>query len=78
MSPAGAVRLSSSSGKSGRYRVVVSDRSRAGNFHLAGRGVNKRTGVLFRGSKTWRVRLARGTYGYRNDARGPRKRLRVR
>lgn len=78
VSAAGAVRLSSSAVRSGRYRVVVSDRSRAGNFHLAGHGVNKRTGMRFRGSTTWRVRLARGTYRYGSDPTGLRKRLRVR
>ena len=78
VSGAGVVRLSSSSVRSGRYRIVVNDRSRAGNFHLAGRGVNKRTGMRFRGSTTWRVRLVRGTYSYRNDRLGSKKRLRVR
>jgi hypothetical protein len=78
VSAAGAVRLSSSSVRSGRYRVVVSDRSRAGNFHLAGRGVNKRTGMRFRGSTAWLVRLARGTYRYGSDLTGLKKRLRVR
>ena len=63
----------------GRYLIVVSDRSRAGNFHLVGRGVNKRTGVRFRGSTRWRLRLARGTYSYGSDRQGPlKKRLRVR
>jgi plastocyanin len=78
VSAAGAVRVSSSSVHSGRYRVVVSDRSRAGNFHLAGRGVNKRTGMRFRGSTIWRVRLARGIYRYGSDLKGLKKRLRVR
>jgi hypothetical protein len=65
--------------RSGRYRIVVSDRSRTGNFHLAGRGVNKRTGIRFMGPATWRVRLARGTYSYGSDRQGPlKKRPRVR
>jgi plastocyanin len=52
----------------GRYRIVVSDRTRADNFHLFGPRVNRRTGVRFRGSASWLVTLARGTYRYRSDA----------
>jgi hypothetical protein len=79
VSAAGAVRLSSPSVRSGRYRIVVSNRSSKANFHLAGRGVNKRTGMRFKGLTTWRVRLARGTYRYGSDHQGRlKKRLRVR
>jgi Copper binding proteins, plastocyanin/azurin family len=78
VSASGTVRLSSSSVRSGRYRILVSDRSRLGNFHLAGKGVNKHTGMRFRGSATWRVRLARGSYRYGSDRQGLRKRLSVR
>src|SRR5690348_5911540 len=42
VSRAGAVRLSSASVRSGRYRIVVSDRSRNANFHLRGPGANAR------------------------------------
>jgi hypothetical protein len=72
------VRLSSTSVRSGRYRVLVSDRSGKGNFHLAGRGVNRRTGMRFKGSTTWRIRLAHGTYRYGSDRQDLSKRLRVR
>jgi hypothetical protein len=75
---AGAVRLSASSVRAGRYRILVTDRSRGANFHLLGRGVNKRTGMRFRGSTVWRVRLARGAYRYGSDRVGLKKRLRVR
>jgi Copper binding proteins, plastocyanin/azurin family len=78
VSASGAVRVSASSVRAGRYRIIVTDRSPAGNFHLLGRGVNKRTGMRFTGSATWRVRLARGTYRYGTDRAGLRKRLRVR
>jgi hypothetical protein len=74
----GAVRMSAASVRAGRYRIVVTDRARAGNFHLLGRGVNKRTGMRFTGSETWRVRLARGTYRYGSDRAALRNRLRVR
>ena len=78
VSPSGAVRLSSASAPSGRYWILVSDRSRLGNFHLIGRGVNKRTGMRFTGSASWQVRLARGRYSYGSDRQGLRKQLRVR
>ena len=77
VSAGGAVRLTGSSVHSGRYRIVVSDRSRLANFHLSGPGVNARTGIRFRGSATLRVRLARGTYRYGSDRSGLNKRLRV-
>jgi Copper binding proteins, plastocyanin/azurin family len=77
VSPGGAVRLGASSVRSGRYRIVVSDRSRAANFHLRGRGVNSRTGMRFRGSRVLRVRLVRGVYRYGSDSAGLSKRLRV-
>jgi hypothetical protein len=74
----GAVRLSASAVPKGRYRIVVSDRSKLANFHLAGAGVNAKTGIRFRGSRTLHVRLARGTYRYGSDRTGLTKRLRVR
>ena len=50
--------------KRGAYVLTVRDRSKTDNFHLRGKGVNASTGVAFTGSKTWRVRLAKGTYRY--------------
>ena len=47
--------------------ITVNDRSRTDNFHLAGNGVNKATGVGFRGRATWRLKLADGKYVYRSD-----------
>ena len=44
----------------GRYTIVVRDRSRRHNFHLVGRGVNRRTGVRFTGTVRWTVTLAHG------------------
>jgi plastocyanin len=77
VSPTGAVRLSAAAVAAGRYRVLVTDRSKRANFHLVGRGLNKRTGRAFRGSVTWRVTLARGMYRYGSDP-AVTKRLRVR
>lgn len=51
----------------GRYRLDVRDRSRRGNFHIAGRGVNRRTGIRFTGGKTWTIKLARGAYRFGSD-----------
>jgi hypothetical protein len=53
--------------RAGRYRIVVGDRSRRANFHLRGRGVNRRTGMQFTGTKAWTVRLARGAYRFGSD-----------
>jgi plastocyanin len=51
----------------GPATITVSDRSRVDNFHLTGPGVNKKTGVAFRGRVTWNVALRPGTYSYRSD-----------
>jgi hypothetical protein len=78
VSAGGAVHLAASSVKSGRYRIVVNDRSKSANFHLRGPGVNSRTGMRFRGSATLHVRLSKGTYRYGSDSTSLTKRLRVR
>jgi hypothetical protein len=76
--PTGKATLSSTSVRAGRFRIVVRDRSARHNFRLAGRGVNRTTGADFRGSVTWRVRLAKGTYRLGSDAKRLPGRLRVR
>jgi plastocyanin len=73
----GAVRLSASSVAAGRYKLIVADRSKVSNFHLAGRALDRRTGKRFTGSVTWRFRLTRGMYRYGSDP-ALSKRLRVR
>ena len=60
----------------GDYAVVVSDRSSTAGFRIVGPGVRRATGAAFRGSVTWRIRLARGTYRY--GGRGLTGTLRVR
>jgi plastocyanin len=47
----------------GRYAITVRDRARDHNFHLTGAGVNRRTGVAYRGTtaRAWTVTLRRGT-----------------
>ena len=48
--------------------VAVNDRTRTDNFHLTGPGVNKKTGIAFRGRATWKLALQGGRYVYRSDA----------
>ena len=74
----GKATLSSTSVRAGRFGIVVRDRSARHNFRFAGRGVNRTTGADFRGSVTWRVRLAKGTYRFGSDAKRLPGRLRVR
>lgn len=52
----------------GTYRLAVKDATKVDNFHLVGPGVNKKTGVKFRGTASWTVRLKIGKYTYRSDA----------
>jgi hypothetical protein len=47
--------------------LTVNDRSRVDNFHLSGPGVNRKTGVAFRGRVTWKLTLQAGRYTYRSD-----------
>jgi plastocyanin len=54
--------------KAGRYAIVVRDLTAKDNFHLTGRGVNRKTGIKFKGTVTWAVTLAAGKYRYRSDA----------
>jgi plastocyanin len=48
-------------------RLIVSDRSRTDNFHLTGPGLNKATGVGFRGRVTWKLSVFPGVYRFRSD-----------
>jgi hypothetical protein len=58
----------------GTYRLVVKDLTKADNFHLKGGVVNKKTGVKFKGTKTWTLNLVAGSYTYRSDAHPKLKR----
>lgn len=51
----------------GPATITVNDRSRVDNFHLTGPAVNRKTGVVFRGQKSWSVALQPGVYSYRSD-----------
>jgi plastocyanin len=55
--------------KAGAYRLSVKDSTKADNFHLLGPGLNKKTGVKFRGTVTWKARFRAGKkYTVRSDA----------
>lgn len=73
--PGKAISLKTASGatvkrlKAGTYKVSVKDATKVDNFHLLGPGVNKKTGVKFRGSVSWRLRFRAGKkYTARSDA----------
>ena len=54
--------------KAGKTTLTVRDLTAKDNFHLTGPGVNKKTGVAFKGTVKWTVTLKAGTYAYRSDA----------
>jgi hypothetical protein len=51
----------------GAAQITVRDDSRGQNVRLSGPGVNRATGVAFRGTVTWRLNLRPGTYRFRSD-----------
>jgi hypothetical protein len=51
----------------GKYLIIVSDRSKALNFHLKGPGVDKATGVSKTGTSRWTFTLKPGTYAFKSD-----------
>jgi plastocyanin len=56
--------------RSGRYTIVIRDRSSVDNFHLIDRDPtlpDKKTGVRFVGVRTWTVILGKGSYRYVSD-----------
>ena len=53
----------------GSYRLIVQDSSRQANFHIKGRGLNRRTARRFTGTKRWRVELVPGSYRFGSDPR---------
>ncbi|CAN5117848.1 hypothetical protein BH18ACT12_BH18ACT12_10880 [soil metagenome] len=53
--------------KKGTYALHVEDKSSSHNFHLIGPGLNKKTGVGFKGETTWTIKLKPGRYTYQCD-----------
>src|SRR5919204_3876037 len=66
--PGRAISLRPKTVAAGAVTVTVNDRTRTENFHLTGPGVNRRTGVAFRGRVTWKLTLKPGRYTFRSDA----------
>jgi plastocyanin len=62
--PGFTITLSKKTVKAGTYTIVVHDKSNIHNFHLIGPGVNKVTSVAAVGTKTWTVKLKKGTYRF--------------
>jgi plastocyanin len=52
----------------GVYKLTVKDLTKADNFHLIALGINRKTGVKFRGTRTWTVTFRAGVVKYRSDA----------
>ena len=52
----------------GKYKLTVKDLTKADNFHLIAPGVNRKTGVAFRGTTTWTVTFRVGAAKFRSDA----------
>jgi plastocyanin len=53
--------------KAGTYKIKVEDKASIHNFHLVGPGLNKKTGVPFKGDTTWTIKLKPGKYTYQCD-----------
>jgi hypothetical protein len=60
----------------GAFSIKVVDRSKKQNAHLLGAGVNRKTGIVFVGTLTWKVTLKPGVLTYRSDAAKPKLRAR--
>jgi plastocyanin len=58
--------------KAGTYAITVRDRSKLHNFHLVGKGVNRKTGKAAIGTFTWKVSLGKGALRFFSD-QSPRK-----
>jgi hypothetical protein len=53
--------------KAGSYSITVRDRTKVHNFHLVGKGVNRKTGKAAVGTFTWSVKLQKGALRYFSD-----------
>jgi plastocyanin len=52
----------------GRFAITVRDTSAGDNLHLKGPGVDRKTGVAFKGQAHWTVTLKAGSYRVFSDA----------
>jgi len=53
--------------RAGTYTIKVEDKATIHNFHLFGPGLNKKTGVAFKGDVKWTIKLKPGRYTYQCD-----------
>ena len=53
--------------KAGTYSIVVRDRSKVHNFHLVGKGVNRKSGLAAVATTTWTVKLQAGVLRFYSD-----------
>ena len=53
--------------KAGTYSIVVRDRSKVHNFHLVGKGVNRKSTLVGATTVTWTVRLQAGLLRFYSD-----------
>jgi hypothetical protein len=53
--------------KAGTYSIVVRDRSKLHNFHLVGKGVNRKSTLAGIGTTTWKLKLAKGVLRFYSD-----------
>ena len=71
--PRNTISLKSASGaalktvKAGTYSITVRDRSKLHNFHLVGKGVNRKSGLAGMGTLTWKVKLSAGPLRFFSD-----------
>jgi hypothetical protein len=71
--PKNTISLKSASGatlktvKAGVYSITVRDRSKLHNFHLVGKGVNRKSGLAGMGTLTWKVTLLAGPLRFFSD-----------
>lgn len=49
------------------YSIVVRDRSKLHNFHLVGKGVNRRSTLAGTGTLTWKLKLSAGVLRFYSD-----------
>jgi len=53
--------------KAGTYKIKVEDKGSIHDFHLIGKGLNKKTGISFTGDQTWTIKLQPGKVTYQCD-----------
>jgi hypothetical protein len=51
----------------GKAVLTIKDSSKTDNFRLVGPGVNRATGIAFRGTAKWTISLRAGKYTFRSD-----------